>query len=43
VEKFLAEGWNVVATLRDPAQRAGDQSDRTAASGIRTTRSTAIS
>ena len=25
---FLAEGWNVVATLRDPAQRAGDQSDR---------------
>ncbi|MFJ6076359.1 SDR family oxidoreductase [Streptomyces sp. NPDC093065] len=27
-QKFLAEGWNVVATLRDPAQWSGEQSDR---------------
>src|SRR4051812_21031322 len=28
VERFLTEGWNVVATLRDPAQWSGAQSDR---------------
>lgn len=28
VEKFLAQGWNVAATLRDPAQWSGEQSDR---------------
>ncbi|MFE5112063.1 SDR family NAD(P)-dependent oxidoreductase [Streptomyces sp. NPDC056663] len=27
-QKFLAEGWNVVATMRDPAQWSGEQSDR---------------
>lgn len=28
VERFLAEGWNVVATLRDPARWPGEQSDK---------------
>ncbi|GAA1614182.1 SDR family oxidoreductase [Actinoplanes couchii] len=28
VQKFLAEGWNVVATLRDPAGWTGGDSDR---------------
>lgn len=27
-QRFLAEGWNVVATLRDPARWSGEQSDR---------------
>ncbi|MGW6795294.1 SDR family NAD(P)-dependent oxidoreductase [Streptomyces chartreusis] len=27
-QKFLAEGWNVVATLRDPAQWSGEPSER---------------